>query len=207
MKTAPKIAILVSGRQVASRERMFFEIAAQLRSRGAEVIFLAAGPEPELPLLLIQPTPGWRSLNLREVWHFRELLWFLAWRDIQVRYKQTFFGAAWAVFQPLMAMLVFTLFFGKLVGLADKTGGIPYPVFSFAGLLPWTYFAGALNAASTSVVSSRVRCRSSSAKRARYSTARPASANGMPVRKANEPTSRPSTSSRATRCSSRWPPR
>jgi lipopolysaccharide transport system permease protein len=114
-----------------------------------------ADPVPcDVPVLIIKPTPGWRSINLRELWQFRELLWFLAWRDIQVRYKHTVLGAAWAIFQPLTSMLVFTLFFGILVGLGRQTGDIPYPVFSYAGLLPWTYFAGALGGASNSVLAS-----------------------------------------------------
>ena len=89
---------------------------------------------------------------LREVWDYRELLYFLVWRDIKVRYKQTALGASWAILQPFMLMVVFTLFIGNLGGLAAKTHGIPYPIFLYAGLVPWTFFSQSLNAASQSVV-------------------------------------------------------
>jgi lipopolysaccharide transport system permease protein len=100
----------------------------------------------------IQPTPGWRAIDFREVWRFRELFYFLVWRDLKVRYKQTVLGAAWAVIQPLFSMLVFTLFFGTLANMPSD--GVPYPVFSYAALLPWTYFANALALASNSLVGS-----------------------------------------------------
>jgi lipopolysaccharide transport system permease protein len=115
----------------------------------------AAVPQPldeELPVLVIRASPGWRAIDLRELWRYRELLYFLTWRDIKVRYKQTVLGAAWAVIQPLAAMLIFTLFFGRLAGLDQRTGSIPYPVFSYAALLPWTFFANALTAASNSLL-------------------------------------------------------
>jgi homopolymeric O-antigen transport system permease protein len=100
----------------------------------------------------IQPTPGWRAIDLGEIWRFRELFYFLVWRDLKVRYKQTVLGAAWAVIQPLFSMLVFTLFFGKLANMPSDD--IPYPIFSYAALLPWTYFANALSMASNSMVGS-----------------------------------------------------
>jgi lipopolysaccharide transport system permease protein len=90
---------------------------------------------------------------VRELWEYRELLYFLTWRDIKVRYKQTVLGAAWAVIQPLFMMLVFSLFFGKLAGLPSD--GIPYPVFAFCGLLPWQLFANSLTQASNSLVGSQ----------------------------------------------------
>ncbi len=102
--------------------------------------------------LIIQPTRGWRHIDLREIWHYRELLYFLTWRDIKVRYKQTLIGAAWAVIQPLLTMVVFSIFFGKLIKVPSE--GIPYPIFVFAGLLPWTYFAQSLSRSSESVVQS-----------------------------------------------------
>jgi lipopolysaccharide transport system permease protein len=104
----------------------------------------------DVPVLRITPPAGWLELNLREVWQARELLYFFVWRDIKVRYKQTAIGAAWAVLQPLLTMLVFTLFFGKLAHI--DSNGLPYPVFSYAGLLPWTYFATALGNATSIVV-------------------------------------------------------
>ena len=100
----------------------------------------------------IEPKPGWVSLHLGELWRFRELLYFMAWRDVKVRYKQTLLGAAWAVLQPLLTMLVFSLFFGRLARVPSD--GIPYPAFSLAGLVPWTFFATALTQASNSLVGS-----------------------------------------------------
>jgi hypothetical protein len=107
----------------------------------------------EIPALRIRPTPGWKALNLRELWQFRELLWFLALRDIKVRYKQTLLGVAWAVIQPVMAMLLFSIFFGRLGGLAEKTPDVPYSVFVFCALVPWQLFSSALTQSSNSVVS------------------------------------------------------
>jgi len=107
---------------------------------------------PERPVLTITPSRGWVSLNLAEVWSHRELLYFLTWRDIKIRYKQTALGAIWAIIQPLFPMLVFTLFFGRLAKVPSD--GIPYSVFAYAGLLPWTYFASAVGNSSTSIVGS-----------------------------------------------------
>jgi len=98
----------------------------------------------------IEPSKGWISLGLKDLWQYRELLFFLAWRDIKVRYKQTTLGAAWAVIQPLFTMLVFTLFFGRLAKVPSD--GIPYPLFSYTALLPWQLFAYALTESSNSVV-------------------------------------------------------
>jgi len=98
----------------------------------------------------IEPSKGWISLGLKDLWHYRELLYFLAWRDIKVRYKQTALGAAWAIIQPLFTMLVFTLFFGRLAKVPSD--GIPYPLFSYTALLPWQLFAYALTESSNSVV-------------------------------------------------------
>ncbi len=104
----------------------------------------------EAEITVIEPRPGWQVLNLREIWRFRELLLILTWRDVKVRYKQTFLGAAWAVLQPLATMVVFSLFFGRVAGM--DSGGVPYPVFVFAGLLPWFFFSNAIASAAQSVV-------------------------------------------------------
>lgn len=105
-----------------------------------------------LPLVVIEPTRGLAALRLRELWAYRELLYFLVWRDVKVRYKQTALGAAWAILQPLMTAVVFTIFFGRLAGIASD--GLPYPLFSYAGLLVWTFFAQGLSQSSNSVVGS-----------------------------------------------------
>ena len=104
----------------------------------------------KLPTFSIDPPKSWASIGLRELWDYRELLYFLTWRDIKVRYKQTALGAAWAVIQPFFMMVVFSLFFGKLAGVPSD--GIPYPVFAFCGLLPWQLFAHALTESSNSLV-------------------------------------------------------
>lgn len=103
-----------------------------------------------LPLLLIRPTTGWISLGLGELWHYRELVYFLAWRDIKLRYKQTVLGALWAIIQPFFTMVVFSLFFGRLGGMPSDD--IPYPIFSFAALVPWTFFANGLAQSANSLV-------------------------------------------------------
>lgn len=104
----------------------------------------------DLPTLLITPPNRWIPLQLSELWEYRELLYFLVWRDIKVRYKQTALGAAWAVMQPLFMMLVFSLFFGRLAKLPSD--GIPYPVFTFCALIPWQLFANALTESSNSLI-------------------------------------------------------
>ena len=98
----------------------------------------------------IAPASAWPRIELRELWHYRELLYFLTWRDLKVHYKQTALGAAWAVIQPLFMMLVFSVFFGRLAGVPSD--GIPYPLFTFCALLPWQVFANALGASSNSLV-------------------------------------------------------
>jgi lipopolysaccharide transport system permease protein len=105
-----------------------------------------------VPAVLIRPGRGWASLGLEELWHYRELLYFMVWRDVKVKYKQTVLGAAWAVLQPLLTMLVFTIFFGGLAKVGSD--GLPYPIFSFAGLLPWTLFAQGLSLSSASIIAS-----------------------------------------------------
>jgi lipopolysaccharide transport system permease protein len=105
--------------------------------------------EPK-PVITLEPSRDLVSLSLRDLWEYRELLYFLTWRDIKVRYKQTLLGAAWAIIQPFFTMVVFSLFFGKLAGVPSD--GIPYPLFSFAALVPWTFFAYSLNQSANSLV-------------------------------------------------------
>ncbi|MDB5349295.1 MAG: tagG 2 [Planctomycetota bacterium] len=112
----------------------------------------SGGDLAELPIVEIHPRSGWRSLDLKEMWRYRELFLFFTWRDVMVRYKQTVLGAAWAILQPLMTMVVFSVFFGRLAGVSS--GDLPYPLFAFAGLLPWTFFANAIGNAGQSVVGS-----------------------------------------------------
>src|SRR5438105_5239543 len=104
----------------------------------------------ELPVTTIERQPGWRLVNGRELWRYRELLFFLVWRDVKVRYKQTVLGAAWAILQPAMMMAVFTVFLNGLAGVAG--GDCPYPLFAYLGFLPWAFFASAITSASNSVV-------------------------------------------------------
>ena len=105
------------------------------------------------PRTVIEPRTGWQPVNLGELWHYRELLFFLTWRDVKVRYKQTVPGAAWAIIQPVMTMIVFSVFFGRLGGM-DRHSTSPYAVFVHAALLPWTFFAGAVAQAGQSLVQS-----------------------------------------------------
>jgi lipopolysaccharide transport system permease protein len=113
------------------------------------VSLIASAPSPRLSIR-IQPSKGFVAIRLRELWAYRELLYFLIWRDVKVRYKQTAIGAAWAVIQPLMTMIVFSIFFGKLGKLSSD--GVPYPIFSFAALVPWTLFSNGLTQATNSLV-------------------------------------------------------
>jgi len=107
---------------------------------------------PRKPLVVIGSGGSPFALRLRDVWEYRELFYFLVWRDVKVRYKQTLLGAAWAIIQPLMTMLIFTIIFGRLAGISSD--GHPYPVFSYAGLLPWQFFSTALAAATNSLITS-----------------------------------------------------
>ena len=100
----------------------------------------------------IVPAEGWASLGFAEMWEYRELLYFLTWRDIKVRYKQTALGAAWAILQPVMAMVIFSLFFGRLAKMPSD--GIPYSLFAYSGLVPWMFFATGLGQSSNSLVGS-----------------------------------------------------
>jgi homopolymeric O-antigen transport system permease protein len=106
-------------------------------------------PAANIPLIRIEPSTNRLTLGLREVWDYRELLYFLVWRDVKVRYKQTAIGAVWAILQPLLTMVIFTLVFGHFANMPSD--GVPYPLFSFSGLIPWTYFARSLNQSTLSV--------------------------------------------------------
>ena len=105
----------------------------------------------DLPVTVIGPRPGWALVDLRELWRFRELLFFLAWRDVKIRYKQTVFGLGWAVAQPLVTMAVFTLFLGRAAGVSE--GIEHYPLYVFCGMVAWAFFSNTVSAAATSVVS------------------------------------------------------
>ena len=107
---------------------------------------------PEEPLVVIEANEAWVAVNLRDLWTYRELLYFLIWRDVKIRYKQTLLGAAWAILQPLLTMLIFTLIFSEVAKI--DSNGIPYPVFAYAALLPWTFFANALTTSGNSIVGS-----------------------------------------------------
>jgi len=119
----------------------------------------AAATEPSQPgprvdrVTTIRPAPRWPHLDVRELWHYRELLGTLVWRDVAVRYKQTSIGVAWAILQPFLTMVVFTFVFGRFANFPSK--GVPYPIFTYSALLPWTYFAGAVALARASLVSNR----------------------------------------------------
>jgi lipopolysaccharide transport system permease protein len=106
----------------------------------------------EQHVTVIEPSKGWRMLDLKELWAYRELLWVLTMRDVKVRYKQTVLGAAWAIIQPVMTMIIFSIIFGNLAKLPSE--GYPYPIFVYAALLPWTFFANAIGASAGSVVGS-----------------------------------------------------
>jgi homopolymeric O-antigen transport system permease protein len=105
---------------------------------------------PAEPIVRIRPSRSWVALHIRELWAYRELLYFLTWRDVKVRYKQAVLGAAWAIIQPVATMLIFTLFFGKLAKVPSE--GVPYPIFAYAALLPWTFFANAISNSGNSLV-------------------------------------------------------
>jgi lipopolysaccharide transport system permease protein len=134
------------------------ENSAQAMGAGLEVssnstkVARQRSPLPDVPVVVIEPSRFWVALDLRGLWAYRELLYFLTWRDVKVRYKQTALGAAWAILQPLLTMLIFTLFFGRLAGIPSD--GIPYPIFAYAGLLPWTFFSNSVTSSGNSLVGS-----------------------------------------------------
>lgn len=107
----------------------------------------------EVTSTVIRARSGWQAVNFAELWHYRELLFFLIWRDVKIRYKQTILGATWAIIQPVMTMIVFTIFFGKFGGMA-KGSNIPYPIVVFSALLPWTFFVNSISQGGNSLVNS-----------------------------------------------------
>jgi lipopolysaccharide transport system permease protein len=109
--------------------------------------------EGDVQVTVIRPSAGWRAIDLAELWEYRGLLYFLVWRDVKIRYKQTVLGASWAIIQPFLTMVVFSVFFGRLARVPSD--GIPYPIFSFAALVPWTFFANGLVQSANSVVGSQ----------------------------------------------------
>ena len=104
----------------------------------------------DLPERVIRPAKGWLAIDFSELWHYRELLYFLVWRDIKVRYKQTVLGAAWAIIQPVFSMVIFSIIFGKFAGITF--GDVPYPIGVYAGLLPWMFFSGSVSQSGVSLV-------------------------------------------------------
>lgn len=124
------------------------DAAALAGKRPQQELDAAAPPSATV----IRPATGWQAINIRELWQFRELLYFLVWRDVKVRYKQTVLGAAWAILQPALLMVVFTIFFGRLAKL--PAGNVPYPLFAYLGVLPWTLFSTGISNAGNSVVGS-----------------------------------------------------
>ncbi len=121
------------------------ELAEHAKDSGRALYHL-----PEKPLIVIEPHRSWVALNLRDLWAYREVFHFLVWRDIKVRYKQTVFGVAWAIIQPLFLMLAFAFFFGQLVRVSSD--GAPYPVWVYVGILPWTFFSNALANSGNSLI-------------------------------------------------------
>jgi lipopolysaccharide transport system permease protein len=107
----------------------------------------------DAPLVWIRPSHGWALPDLRELWQYRELLFFFVWRDVKVRYKQTLLGASWAILQPFATMVVFSIFFGRLAGIPSDD--VPYPIFAFAALVPWTFFANGVTLSTQSLVQSQ----------------------------------------------------
>jgi lipopolysaccharide transport system permease protein len=117
---------------------------------GAQTQAAVAASPADYPVVRIEARRGWLALDLGELWAYRDLVYFFVWRDIKVRYKQTVIGAAWAILQPVLTMLVFSLFFGKLAKIPSQ--GLPYPIFYYTALLPWNYFAAAMQGATNIVV-------------------------------------------------------
>jgi lipopolysaccharide transport system permease protein len=137
----------------AEKNIMIDQTAPTVPDMRPEIMTSPAPGITSLPTILIKPTKGWACLKLREVWEYRELLYFLIWRDVKVRYKQTVLGAAWAIIQPFFTMVVFSIFFGNLAKVPSD--GIPYPIFAYTALLPWTLFVHALTESSNSLVANQ----------------------------------------------------
>jgi lipopolysaccharide transport system permease protein len=145
MNSEPVNADRTVGANDSARPDSVLERPANLPSDGAPMTEL-----PLKPLLTIESAHGWASLDLRDLWAHRDLFYFLIWRDVKVRYKQTALGVAWAVLQPLLTMVVFTVIFGRLAGVPSD--GEPYPIFVYAGLLPWNFFNQAVTTSSNSLI-------------------------------------------------------
>jgi lipopolysaccharide transport system permease protein len=133
------------------------ENAVTLEQRSEDLSNLSPGsclspPLPDEPLIRIRPAKRWKRLEFSELWEHHELFYFLVWRDLKTRYKQTVLGAGWVILQPLLMTLIFTIFLGKLV--AIPTNGLPYSVFAYAGLLPWIFFSNAVLSSSHSLINS-----------------------------------------------------
>jgi lipopolysaccharide transport system permease protein len=134
------------------QEHTYVDTAQEIDRSAVGIVSTDLRPPKSTAVVRIEPSRGWRSLGLRELWNYQELVYFLIWRDIKVRYKQTVLGALWAIIQPLFTMLIFALFFGRLAKVPSD--GIPYPIFSYTALVPWTFFAAGLTQASNSLVQS-----------------------------------------------------
>ena len=137
---------------IARLRRSRLPLQANAPARESEAVAVSSQQDGLNPTI-IRPSRGWAPIRAKELWDYRELLYFLVWRDVRVRYKQTALGIAWAVLQPLLTMLVFSLFFGRLARM--ESDGVPYPVFNLAGLVPWTFFVFGLTEAANSVVGNR----------------------------------------------------
>lgn len=125
-------------------------MSSEALERATGVPLATVVPAPQLERTVIEPTRGWAALKLAELWRYRELIYYLTWRDIKVRYKQTGLGVAWAILQPVTQMIIFTVIFGRVARLPSE--GIPYPIFTFSALLPWTYFSYVLQQSGGSLV-------------------------------------------------------
>ena len=126
-----------------------------LKTSNTSILKAPASPQHDLPggpHVVIQASKAWRPIDFNELWSFRELLYFLTWRDVKVRYKQTILGATWAILQPLLTMVIFTLLFGRLAGIDSE--GVPYPLFAYAGLLIWVFFSNSVSNSGNSLVGS-----------------------------------------------------
>ena len=135
----------------ANREGLRFETTDPLPTTAVNPPLLdTTSLLTDKPPIIIKPSKSWLALNFHELWAYRELLYFLMWRDVKVRYKQAVFGTGWAILQPLFLMLVFTIFYGRLAGI--DTRPVPYPLFALSGLVLWTFFSNAVSVSGNSVV-------------------------------------------------------
>src|SRR5437870_2776525 len=145
MAKVVKVEIVESKQRAAIVSSNYPKASANSTDKAASAISSQVQPP-----LKIRPSKGWVALQLKDVWHYRELLYFLAWRDIKVRYKQTAIGAGWAILQPLVTMMIFTIIFDNFAKIPSD--GLPYPIFAYTALLPWNYFAQAIGRCGVSLV-------------------------------------------------------